>query len=624
MNIQFWGTRGSIAKSSADVLRYGGNTSCVEIRSNANDLLILDAGTGLHGLSQKLLSEQKPLKTASILISHTHWDHIQGLPFFIPFFNPNIEWNIFGPPTLSQDLESILSGQMQKTYFPITQELFNAKINYHNIKEGGFTIGDIYIKTQYLNHPGVTMGYRIEVDGHTIVYSTDHEPHDCRLAHGGEIIKGSEDELHARFLDNADYVIHDAQYVANEYERHRGWGHSTMEYVVDLAHHADVKNLILFHHDPLRSDPEIDQIVDLSRSRLDGKAGKMNIWGAAENRPLWIEPKLILPGSLRQALFSSNRSSEDRENTSILEQLPTLYENILCFKMDTNIQMPIELAKQNLIFAYTIEEAAQLNQQYKPKLIFIKAEDIKLLNLFYHTVFSTKIHSFEPQVVVFCQADECSPFQLSTLSPQPIRMVQPVSDIYLSSRIETWLRRLKHKSDHDQWQRGLIPNNEQDRLNTVNHVLDILKDTKIKEVLRQLIELVWQAFMLPTRQLIQISINIITSDQQRTLLTFPTPPLFNCDFLSRDESICSHVIANGSSLTTFYTSTDSLLKKLAQFKDTASQAIIRSYIGKPIYVNNQAVGTLCCFSSMDLELKTEHDKLLENVLSLIEKTLGSE
>ena len=123
---------------------------------------------------------------------------------------------------------------MQQTYFPITADIFNASISYHNLVEGSFEIGDIKITTRYLNHPGVTLGYRIEVDGYTIVYATDHEPHDCRLAHGGLPIAGSEDALHGDFLAQADYVIHNAQYIAKEYEQYRGWGHGTVEYVVDL------------------------------------------------------------------------------------------------------------------------------------------------------------------------------------------------------------------------------------------------------------------------------------------------------------------------------------------------------------------------------------------------------
>ena len=322
MKIVFWGTRGSIAQSNADVLRYGGHTSCVEIRSQANDLLILDAGTGLQRLGRSLITEKNRPRTASILISHTHWDHIQGLPFFTPFFIPQQEWNIFGPSTLSQALKSILYGQMQQTYFPVTPEMFNATIKYHTAVEGSFEIGDIKISTCYLNHPGVTLGYRIEVDGYTIVYATDHELHDCRLAHGGVPIEGSEDALHGDFLAQADYVIHDTQYLADEYEKHRGWGHSTMEYVVDLAHSADVKNLIMFHHDPLRTDQKVDQVVDLAHERLKGRFGKMGVVAASEhipiiphrNRTLFAAPKIPIISSTHSHI-QAQKDSEDTIGT---------------------------------------------------------------------------------------------------------------------------------------------------------------------------------------------------------------------------------------------------------------------------------------------------------------------
>ncbi|MCA9659897.1 MAG: MBL fold metallo-hydrolase, partial [Myxococcales bacterium] len=263
MKVRFWGTRGSIAKAGPSTVRYGGNTSCVEVRSAAGDVLVLDCGTGAHGLGVSLVREG--IRRGHVLISHTHWDHIQGLPFFAPLFVGGNQWDVYGPRGLGPSLGEVLAGQMEYTYFPISPKQFEAAVAYHDLVEGSLEIGDIRVTTRYLNHPALTLAYRIECDGVTVVYATDHEPHDHRLACGGAPALGSDDERHGQFLAGADLVIHDTQYTATEYPRHRGWGHSTMEYVeyprhrgwghstmeyvVDLARAGAVCRLAMFHHD---------------------------------------------------------------------------------------------------------------------------------------------------------------------------------------------------------------------------------------------------------------------------------------------------------------------------------------------------------------------------------------
>ena len=175
MDVRFWGTRGSLAKPGPSTLRYGGNTSCVEVRA-AGTLIILDCGTGVHGLGQALLSASPP-QNGHLLISHTHWDHIQGFPFFAPLFVPGNSWDIYAPGQLGQKLEQTLSGQMEYNYFPVTLEQLGAAIRFHDLGEGRFTIDGVQVTAQYLNHPALALGYRLESGGSAVVYSVDHEPH---------------------------------------------------------------------------------------------------------------------------------------------------------------------------------------------------------------------------------------------------------------------------------------------------------------------------------------------------------------------------------------------------------------------------------------------------------------
>ena len=188
MLVRFWGTRGSIAKPGPDTCRFGGNTSCVEVQCDAGTLLVIDCGTGAHGLGQALMRDHPEGVEGALLISHTHWDHIQGFPFFAPFFHPGHRWDVYGPSGLAGSLRGVLSGQMQHAYFPVTLDHFAATIRYHDLLEGSFRIGEVTITTHYLNHPALTLAYRLQADGATVVYCCDHEPHAAGLASGrGEV-----------------------------------------------------------------------------------------------------------------------------------------------------------------------------------------------------------------------------------------------------------------------------------------------------------------------------------------------------------------------------------------------------------------------------------------------------
>ena len=290
MRIRFWGTRGSLPKPGSTTLHYGGNTSCVEVRTAGGTLIVLDCGTGVHGLGQALVAEEPSSVRGHLLITHTHWDHIQGFPFFAPLFVPGNVWDIYGPGGLGRRLEETLAGQMEYSYFPITLAQLGATIRYHDLVEDTFVLDDLRITTRYLNHPALTLGYRLEADGVVLVYATDHEPHaHPQPEHPGQTPPGTppvhrEDRGHIEFLAGADLIIHDAQYTAAEYATRIGWGHSPVTYVVDAALAAGAKRLALFHHDPARGDAELDQLLGTCQERVTAGQGTLEIDAAAEGQ----------------------------------------------------------------------------------------------------------------------------------------------------------------------------------------------------------------------------------------------------------------------------------------------------------------------------------------------------
>ena len=259
MKVTFCGTPGSIAKAGPATVRYGGNTSCVEMRSDAGTLVVVDCGTGAHDLGRHLLEEagEAPVD-GNILVSHTHWDHIQGLPFFGPLFSPDAAGRSRARVASACRCREVLAGQMEYTYFPIAIDQLAASVTHQDLVEGVFDIDEIHVETRFLNHPALTLGYRLEADGVVIVYASDHEPHEHELAAGGDIGRNRFDTEHASWIAGADLLIHDAQYLSSEYDAHLGWGHSTVEYVIDIARQAEVARVALYHHDPTRTDDQVD------------------------------------------------------------------------------------------------------------------------------------------------------------------------------------------------------------------------------------------------------------------------------------------------------------------------------------------------------------------------------
>jgi CheY-like chemotaxis protein/phosphoribosyl 1,2-cyclic phosphodiesterase len=302
MRVRFWGTRGSIATPGAGTVRYGGNTSCVEVTTAAGARLVIDCGTGARLLGSLLMKEAgaTPLQV-TFLLSHTHWDHINGFPFFGPIFAPGSAITVCGPEGSGRSLREILGGQMDFTYFPVAIGELPASIAFRELAEGTHEVGGVRVVAQFLNHPAISLGYRIEADGACVVYQCDHEPFSEVLWPDGEqrgkpdAIVHDGDRRHARFMAGAGLVIHDAQYTPEEYPVKRNWGHSTYEYALDLADAAGVREVMLTHHDPTHDDAFIDEIEIRARhyARTNGYA--VRVACAYEGMELAVEPHGLRP-----------------------------------------------------------------------------------------------------------------------------------------------------------------------------------------------------------------------------------------------------------------------------------------------------------------------------------------
>jgi phosphoribosyl 1,2-cyclic phosphodiesterase len=287
MRVTFWGTRGSVPTPGPSTVRYGGNTACVELRTNSGAFFIFDSGTGIRELGLHLARRGEPV-SAHLMLGHTHWDHISGFPFFTPVFVPGNRFTIYGARDLDRSLRDVLAGQMHFTYFPVPLGDLRAAIEFSELEEGEITIGDAVVRTHYLNHTAVCMGYRVEADGVAMAYVTDHEPYGAvgngprgGFSHGG-------DRRLIEFIRGVDLLIQDAQYTPEEYVDRHGWGHGSADYVTDLAIEAGARRAALFHHEPTHSDDEIDRMVEYARGRAAAAGSEIDIFAASEGREITL------------------------------------------------------------------------------------------------------------------------------------------------------------------------------------------------------------------------------------------------------------------------------------------------------------------------------------------------
>jgi phosphoribosyl 1,2-cyclic phosphodiesterase len=295
MKLKFWGVRGSIASPGEKTVRYGGNTTCIEIRSNNNELIILDGGTGIFPLAQALLKEL-PV-TAHIFSTHSHWDHIQGLPFFTPIYVPGNIVKIYGAydPVADSGPEHIMRVQLQYSYFPVREAEINSNLEYISLKlNETVKIGDATVTPVLLNHSVVDLGYRIDCNGKSIFFTGDHEPHfniydpaDKNYDKYQSMIATQRQTIIDAIL-GVDVIVADASYTPDEYLTRRGWGHGTFDSCIQLALDAGAKTLYCTHHEPTRSDDALEAVFTEALARNAHAAKKINILLAREGEEILI------------------------------------------------------------------------------------------------------------------------------------------------------------------------------------------------------------------------------------------------------------------------------------------------------------------------------------------------
>jgi phosphoribosyl 1,2-cyclic phosphodiesterase len=301
IRLRFWGVRGSVPCPGPRTVKCGGNTACLELRfGEAGRLVVIDAGTGIRELAAHVMKTdlpKGPIKT-QLFLTHTHWDHIMGFPFFVPIFIPTTELEVYGPVTYEEDtLDKIVGGMLSYRYWPVRLTELASKIKYFNLKEGSRDLGDgLWLTTKYLNHPILVLGYRFEYQGKVLCTAYDTEPfqnmfdvppdtpgYDAEAVKEGAAAAEEENQKVRQFFEGADILVHDTQYTHREYKAGKvGWGHTSFEDAVNAAARAGVKRLLLFHHDPERSDEELERLERRIRAQVAERGSSLQVFIARE------------------------------------------------------------------------------------------------------------------------------------------------------------------------------------------------------------------------------------------------------------------------------------------------------------------------------------------------------
>jgi phosphoribosyl 1,2-cyclic phosphodiesterase len=587
MHVRFWGTRGSIASPGPQTVRYGGNTSCVEVGTHGGALIILDAGTGLRALGAELM--KGPPRHGHLLIGHTHWDHIQGFPFFAPLHNEEWEWDVYAPRGFDVSLRETLAGQMQYRYFPVSLENLGARVRFHDLLEGTFDAQGVRVTAHYLNHPALTLGYRLEADGASVVYATDHEPRSDRAAmpsDGDSAIESSEIGHHD-FVGGADLLIHDAQYLASEYPAKRGWGHSTIEYVVDVAQRARVRRLCLFHHDPCRSDDAVDALVESARERVRARGASLDIFAAQEGATVEV------------------RGDGSQASTTLSAMLPDTPPPLATGPQHVVVCCG-DAAIVNRLLTVVGRQNAEITHLHLPRDGAAISGDANTVAVLHTSIASA--------------AADCAALRLATGNRalpilmvgrgDPPRTLPETTDwidlVHTDQYLMTRLRAMQ-MGTLSRWAAAPTPPDEKERLDAL-YALGLL-DTEAEERFDRITRIAARTF--------DVSVALVTLvDAERQW--FKSRCGTEGRETPRDRAFCAHAILEDTPLVV----PDALLDdRFADNPAVTGPDRVRFYAGHPLRAHGRRVGTLCLADHRPRLMSANDANVLRDLASLVEHEL---
>ena len=591
MKVRFWGTRGSIAKPGPDTVRYGGNTSCVEVTSPGGTMIIIDCGTGAHDLGQQILKNKPTGNVGSILISHTHWDHIQGIPFFAPLFVPGNSWTFYAPSGFGDSLRETLAGQMEFTYFPVTLDAFGAKVDYRDLVEQTFDLGDVRVTTRFLNHPALTLAYKLECNGATMVYSCDHEPHSHELADGEGLVHG-QDREHSDFFEGADLVIHDAQYTPAEYATKVGWGHSTPQYAVQMCREAGVRKLALTHYDPTRTDAQVDAI--LAELHANAPANdRLEIVGAAEGMILDVTSEGKAPGAAPAVITPPKPVLTRIPVVRIVGQAPSLNDPLHLGLLDEGLKILDEAEG----------EGGGGSTRTAVGLVIVKADSLAPTETILDAIVrgTSGLESVPPVIVV---SEHTKPRELN-LPRGADWLKRPFSREFARARMRTALLRNQFR-----WVPAPIPPDELQRLAAL-HELGLL-DTPAEERFDRLTRVTAALFDVPIAL-----VSLIDANRQ----WFKSCVGTDIKESSREVSFCAYAVAEGEMLVIPDALRDD---RFADNPVVSGPPYVRFYAGAPIFMaDGTCAGTLCVIDGRPRDFTDEDRDRLRDLAAIVQQELLS-
>lgn len=563
------------------------------MRTADGSLLVFDCGTGAQPLGQALMAEKGELE-GHLFIGHTHWDHIQGFPFFAPLFVKGNIFHVYAPQGLRGELHRTLHGQMQHAYFPVSLDQLGAGLQFHDLAEGGVSIGNALVTSKYLNHPAITLGYSVEVGGLRVVYATDHEPHALETLSDREALPAPpqhhEDQAHEAFLLGADLVIHDAQYTNAEYGAHKGWGHTTIEYLIQTCVRADVKRLALFHHDPARTDDQLDEILADWRGRLKRWGSKLMLIGAAEGESVELSERANVP------------ALKPRE---VAEQPDVVVPRcaIVCAEDPAQrelLQKSLESDGIRVLIADSPEDVVKKAEAERVPLLLVEgaAERVNKTAWMLRSSKNEAIRSAAIIVLTDSDASASASFEAGATD----FLQKPLTPQYIRSRAGAWLMRAGHH-----WHPAPIPREDRSRVEALQRLsIPIGEDARYDRIARIAARLVGAPMA---------GVSFIDADTQ----WFKSRIGFEAAAVPRAESLCAHAILYPEGLVV----PDLLGDDRFQDRPASATSLgVRFYAGTPLTtVDGFRVGTLCVMDRRPRQLKPNELLALKDLAALAEELL---